>query len=80
MQYTIRNLPEYLDAALRRAAREQGKSLNEVAIEALTRGAGLGESRCRQRDLSDIAGTWQEDPAFDSAIAAQDTVDKEMWK
>ena len=80
MQYTIRNVPEYLDAALRGAAREQGRSLNEVAIEALTRGAGLGESPCRQRDLSDIAGTWQEDPAFDSAIAAQDTVDKEMWK
>lgn len=80
MQYTIRNVPEYLDAALRGAAREQGKSLNDVAIEALTRGAGLGEFRCRRRDLRDMAGTWQEDPAFDSAIAAQDTVDKEMWK
>jgi hypothetical protein len=80
MQYTIRNVPEYLDAFLRDAARAQGKSLNEVTIEALTRGAGLRESRCRQRDLRDIAGTWQEDPAFDSAIVAQDTVDREMWK
>lgn len=80
MQYTIRNVPEYLDSLLRETARAQGKSLNEVAIEALSRGAGLGESRCRQRDLRDIAGTWQEDPAFDSAIAAQDTVDEEMWK
>jgi excisionase family DNA binding protein len=64
----------------RRAARERGKSLNEVAIEALARGAGItGESR-RQRDLGDIAGTWCEDPAFDSALAAQDTIDEEMWK
>ena len=80
MQYTIRNVPEYLDTVLRDAARAQGKSLNEIAIEALSRGAGLGESRCRQRDLRDIAGTWREDRAFDSAIAAQDTVDMEMWK
>lgn len=80
MQYTIRNVPEYLDAVLRDAARAQGKSLNEVAIEALTRGAGMGESRSRQRDLRDIAGTWQEDPGFDDAIAAQDTIDEEMWK
>ena len=80
MQYTIRNVPDALDEALRRAARACGKSLNEVAIEALARGAGVtGESR-RQRDLSDIAGTWHKDAAFDSALAAQDTVDEEMWR
>lgn len=43
IQYTIRNVPEALDEALRRAARERGKSLNEVAIEALARGAGFIE-------------------------------------
>jgi len=80
MQYTIRNVPETLDEALRRDARTRGKSLNEVAIEALARGAGVsGESR-RQRDLSDIAGTWREDPAFDRAVAEQDTIDEEMWR
>ncbi len=80
MQYTIRNVPEYLDAALRGAARQQGKSLNEVAIEALARGAGIGERQCRQRDLRDIAGSWRRDPVFDSALAAQDAIDEEMWK
>lgn len=25
--------------------------------------------RSRKRDLSDLAGSWREDPAFDSAIA-----------
>lgn len=79
MQYTIRSVPDTLDEALRRAARVQGKSLNEVAIEALARGAGVvGESR-QQRNLSDIAGTWREDPAFDSAVSAQDTIDEEIW-
>jgi hypothetical protein len=80
MQYTIRNVPESLDAELRRVARERGKSLNEVAIEALARGAGVAGERVRKRDLADIVGTWHEDPAFDSALAAQDTIDKEMWR
>ena len=79
MQYTIRNVPDTLDEALRRAARERGKSLNEIAIEALARGAGISGERSRQRDLGDIAGTWRKDPAFDNALAAQDTVDEEMW-
>jgi plasmid stability protein len=79
MQYTIRNVPESLDAALRGIAREQGKSLNKVAIEILARGAGVSGEHCRQRDLHDIAGTWQKDRAFDRAIAEQDAVDRELW-
>lgn len=80
MQYTIRNVPEALDAALRRSARKQGKSLNEVAIEALARGSGFNEGGYRQRDLSDIARTWRKDPAFDRALAAQDTIDADLWR
>ena len=80
MQYTIRNVPDSLDEALRRVAREKGKSLNDVAIEALARGAGVTGERDRQRDLADIAGTWRKDPAFDRALAAQDTIDEEMWR
>lgn len=80
MQYTIRNVPDALDEALRRVARSQGKSLNEITIEALARGAGItGESR-RQRDLRDIAGSWRKDAAFDRALAAQDTIDEAIWK
>ena len=79
MQYTIRNVPDPLDEALRRAAREQGKSLNDVAIDALARGAGITGERVRRRDLSDIAGTWRKDPAFDRALVAQDRIDEEMW-
>ena len=80
MQYTIRNIPEYLDANLREAARREGKSLNEVTVAALVRGAGLTERRRIQRDLSDIVGTWQEDPAFDRAIADQQKIDEGMWQ
>jgi hypothetical protein len=80
MQYTIRNVPNTLDEALRRIARERGKSLNEVAIETLARGAGVAGERVRRRDLTGIVGTWREDRAFDSALAVQDTIDEEMWR
>ena len=80
MQYTIRNVPDYLDAALRDSARAQGKSLNDAALEAMARGAGLGDRRRRQRDLRDIAGSWKHDPKFEKALAAQDTIDEDMWR
>ena len=80
MQYTIRKVPDALNTALRRRAREQGKSLNEVTLEALARGAGVSGDRSPQRDLADVAGTWRKDRAFDSAVAAQDAVDEELWR
>jgi plasmid stability protein len=80
MQYTIRNVPDYLDEALRVSARREGKSLNEVVLAALVRGAGLAERKRIKRDLSDIVGTWQEDPAFESAIADQQKIDEAMWQ
>ncbi len=80
MQYTLREIPPTLDSELRQRAKAEGKSLNTVAIEALIRGTGLGDSPVRLRDLSDIVGTWQEDPEFDQAIADQDRVDEEMWR
>jgi hypothetical protein len=80
MQYTIRDIPPILDSELRRRAKTEGKSLNSVAIEALVRGAGLGEEPVRYRDLSDIAGTWVDDPEFDRAIADQDRIDEDLWR
>jgi hypothetical protein len=79
MQYTIRNIPDSVDEVLRRTARIRGKSLNEIAIEALARGAGVDGETIRQRDLGDVAGTWRKDAAFDKARAAQDSIDEEMW-
>ncbi len=35
MQYTVRKVPAALDKAIRGKARAEGKSLNEVAVEAL---------------------------------------------
>jgi len=80
MQYTLRNIPQAVDAELRRRARQEGKSLNEIAIEALTESAGLGQQTLRRRDLSKLAGTWKPDREFLQAIADQDRIDPELWK
>jgi len=80
MQYTIRNIPDELDAALRRRAREAGKSLNQAAVEALAQGVGLEGAAKPRRTLRDLAGRWREDPDFDQAIAEQDKVDADLWR
>ena len=80
MQYTLRNVPEIVDAVLRRRAREQAKSLNDVALDALARGTDVAGHPGRRRDLADVAGTWRTDRAFGRALAAQDAVDRELWK
>jgi len=80
MQYTLRNVPEGLDTALRRRAREESKSLNESALEALARGVGYSGEVVRQRELRDLAGRWEEDPEFDQAISDQHTIDPDLWK
>lgn len=80
MQYTLRNIPPSLDAALRRKAREEGRSLNEVAVEALMRALGLEGEPIRHRDLGDVAGTWEADPAADDALDDQRRVDPELWQ
>jgi hypothetical protein len=69
-----------VDRALRERARTEGRSLNETAVTALAEGVGLGAADVDRRDLSDVAGTWQENAAFDAALAAQDVVDEALWK
>lgn len=80
MQYTIRGIPPAVDAALRRRAKATSKSLNQAALEALMEGVGVENPPKKRRDLSDIAGTWVEDEAFDAAIADQDQVDPDLWR
>lgn len=80
MQYTLRGIPRALDLAVRERARSEGRSLNEVAVEAMAEGLGLGPSGQLRRDLSDVAGTWKKEAAVEAALAAQDRVDPEAWK
>ena len=80
IQYTIRQVPEHIDRSLRQKSKQAHQSLNEAAITALSKGLGLADAPPRYHDLDALAGTWQEDAAFDAAIAAQDQVDARLWK
>ena len=80
MQYTIRRIPKAVDDAVRERARVTGKSLNEAAVDALADGAGLKGIPRKRRDLSDVAGTWKADKAFEAVLADQDRVDKDLWR
>lgn len=80
MQYTVRGISQALDKAIRRRARETGKSLNEATIDVLADGLGFGEAGVVRRDLSDIVGTWRTEAPVEKALAAQDLVDEALWK
>jgi hypothetical protein len=80
MRLTIRNIPKRIDQALRKKAKDESKSLDEVILEVLQYGLGLANKPAKKRDLSDIAGTWIEDPEFDRIMKEQDQIDPEMWK
>jgi len=58
----------------------QGRSLNEIAIEALTRGAGIDRKIEKNHDLDFAIGTWVEDPEFEKSISDQRQIDSDLWK
>ena len=79
-QYTIRSIPDRVDRVLKKRARDLGKSFNQVALEALTRGAG--ETLRPQRDLSEVIGSLSQKEAadMDEEIRLQRVVDPRLWK
>lgn len=79
-QYTIRAVPAAIDRALRRRAKEEDKSLNTVAVEALARGLELDAQPREHTDLDSLIGSWHPDPAFDRAVAEFSKVDEDAWK
>ncbi len=80
MQYTIRGVPQEVDSNLRERAKKEGKSLNELVLDALAVASGRGNGKIVYHDLDHLIGTWEEDPEFDKAIAEQDVVDVELWR
>lgn len=79
VQFTVRNVPAAVARALRAAAKRRRKSLNRVLVELLSRDGDNADGESCYHDLDWLAGTWEPDPAFDAAIAAQDQVDESLW-
>ena len=80
MQYTIRNIPDAVDTALRRRARAGAQSLNAVILDALARGAGLDTVRPRRRSLEGIASSGALDNRVVAALKDQRKVERKLWR
>lgn len=81
-QLTIRNLPPEIEQAIRRRARERHISINQSITELLSEAMGIPKSAEKQRDLSDLAGTWSDEEAqeFEEALRRQRGIDEEIWQ
>ena len=79
MQYTIRNVSPELHRALKARAKKSGKSVNQVALEALAQSVGQVVKR---RNLRDMPGAWskQEAAAFDRFLEEHRQIDEELWR
>jgi hypothetical protein len=76
-QYTIRSVPAKVDQALRKRAKKTGKSLNEIAVEALAKGAGITPNATFD-DLDWFIGSMETDSEFDKAMVWMDSLPKDM--
>jgi plasmid stability protein len=79
MRITIENIPDELEKALRLRAEAEGKSVNQLALEALQAAAGMAEDG-KKRDFSGVAGSWVEEPVFSQVRNAHEQIDPDRWK
>ena len=81
VQYTIRAIPRSVDRRLREVAKQSGKSLNRVALEALARGAGVTEDDpVQRRNVDYLVGSWRPEPQVLEAFAAMRAADPKIWR
>ena len=80
IQYTVRSVPRNLDEQIRLKAAKESKSMNNVLLESLQNGLGLGDEKPMHHDLDAFYGRWQKDMGFDKAMKEFDLIDKELWK
>ena len=58
----------------------RGAAHRDIDVSAGPEGAGVDGAPRKRRDFGDIAGTWKPDKAVESALAAQDRVDTDLWR
>ena len=73
-------MPAEVDASLRQRVRREARSLDAVAIDALARGLARDAVPAKRAYLDHLIGSWQDDPAFDRAVAEFERIDDESWK
>ena len=83
---TLRGLPPDIADAIRKEANRKGMSLNKAVISLLANRMGVREKKknrqTRHDELDDLAGSWSKKEAaeFEKSLAAQRTIDLDLWK
>ena len=81
-QITLRQIPDRLDRQLRRLAQETHSSLNKTIISLLLKALGMSDDSKKMRDLSDLAGKWDDAEAeqFERNTEIFNRIDNEIWE
>ena len=74
----LATLPRTTAEAISNRARERQKNVQTIVTELLE--LGLRARSPARTKLSDFSGSWEEDPSFEEAIAAFETIDENLWR
>jgi hypothetical protein len=81
---TLRGIDEHLASTLKALARDQGVSLNTLALRLIREATGVDKRKrtLLHHDLDTLAGTWSEEDevAFHVATQSLETIDENIWK
>lgn len=81
---TLRGIDEALAQTLKELARNQGISLNALALRLIREATGIDKRKrtVLHYDLDTLAGTWckEDEEAFQASTGQLENIDEEMWK
>ncbi len=80
MTYTLANIPEELDRALREQAAAAQKSVEAIIVELLASFLDAKSVKARGTEVcSEGNGAWTDDPEFELALRDHHLIDWEAW-
>ena len=82
---TLRGLETQLADSLQRAAKEEGKSINQFVLDTLKKQLGLEKEKrftVVHHDMDNLFGRWSEREfkQIQTKIDAESQIDEELWK
>ncbi len=82
---TVRGIDPELDEMLKGIAKQEGKSLNQLAVDALKQRCGLNKEKKYTKihhDLDHLFGSWtqREFDQVQGKIDSESNIDPELWK
>jgi len=81
---TLRGLDDSLMQTLKEMAKQQGVSLNALAVRLIREASGFDKKKrsATYHDLDSLAGTWtvEDEQQFYAATADFEKIDQELWR